>query len=47
MPIETYLNMIDDKTKSQVLPIISYIEDTYTQAVFDEVHSERTHIPTW
>ncbi len=47
MPIETYLNMTDDKTKSQVLPIISYIEDSYNQAVFDEAHSEKTHIPTW
>ncbi len=47
MPIETYLNMIDDKTKSQVLPIISYIEENYKAAAFDEKYSERTLIPTW
>ncbi len=47
MPIETYLNMIDDKIKGQVMPIISYIEDNYKSAVFDEKYSEKTLIPTW
>ncbi len=47
MPIETYINLFDDKTKEQVLPIISYIEDHYENAVFDEKYSEKTRIPTW
>ncbi len=47
MPIETYLNMIDDKTKEQVMPIISYIQENYKDAVFDEKYSEKTYIPTW
>ncbi len=47
MPIKTYLDMISDKAKEQVLPIISYIEDNYKTAVFDEKYSERTLIPTW
>ncbi len=47
MPIETYLNMIDDKTQGQVMPIISYIKQNYKNAVFDEKYSEKTLIPTW
>ncbi len=47
MPIETYFNMISDETKGQVMPIISYIEDNYKSAVFDEKYSEKTLIPTW
>ncbi len=47
MPIETYLNMISDKTKGQVTPIILYIEHNYKNAVFDEKYSEKTLIPTW
>ncbi len=47
MPIETYLNMINDKSREQVLPIISYIEQNYKHAVFDEKYSEKSYIPTW
>ncbi len=47
MPIETYLSTIDDKAKEKILPIISYIEKNYKEAVFDEKYSEKTYIPTW
>ncbi len=47
MPIETYLDMVDEKIKAQVSPVISYIQENYKQAIFDEKYSEKTHIPTW
>ncbi len=47
MPIEVYLDMINDKTKEQVMPMVLYIEENYKDAVFDEKYSEKTRIPTW
>ncbi len=47
MPIETYMNMVDEKTQMQVSPIILHIENAHKNAVLDEKYSERTLIPTW
>ncbi len=47
MPINTYLEMVNDEVKKQVMPIILYIEKYYSGAVFDEKYAEKTHIPTW
>ncbi len=47
MPIETYLNLVDEKQKNLVMPIIEYIQNEYKQVIFDEKYSEKTYIPTY
>ncbi len=47
MPLEDYTKLVDDKTREQVSPITSYIEQNYKEAVFDEKYSAKTLIPTW
>ncbi len=47
MPIQSHLDLVDEKTRLQVMPMISYIQERYSAAVFDEKYSKKTHIPTW
>ncbi len=47
MPVETYLSQISFEMKEKIQPIISYIEENYKEAVFDEKYSDKTYIPTW
>ncbi len=47
MPIKRYSDLHDNSTNIQIIPIVSYIEKYYKDAVFDEKYSEKTYIPTW
>ena len=45
--VVTVYKCIEENNTQQILPIIKYINDNYTSAIFDEYNSEKSHIPTW
>ncbi len=47
MPIENFLNLVDEASQNKVQPLINYIKTNFKDAKFDEYYSEKSHIPTW
>lgn len=47
MGVELYLALVDSKVQQMVLPLINYIEENFSEAVFDDSYSEKTKIPHW
>ncbi len=47
MPIQKYLKCQPAEIQNKLMPIIIYINNTYPNAIFDELYSDKTHIPTY
>ncbi len=47
MTLDEVYQCIEERNTHQIIPIINYIEDNFSEAIFDEYNSEKSHIPTW
>ena len=47
MEIDYYLALVDNNVQQMVLPVIEYIQDHYSNALFDDNYSTKPKLPMW